>query len=77
MDNEQKMKYKTILITIQVPDCGYCWEPTPPYRICSYLGNDGSHPLCRLNLGELKYGNKMVCGVVKSQKCAMLTDNKE
>jgi len=48
---------KTVLMPIDVPDCGYCREPGTPYRICEHFDNEGGHPTCEINLGSLKYAD--------------------
>lgn len=65
-------RYKTVMMPIQVPDCDYCWERNPPYRICPHFDNEGGYPRCAMNIEYLKIEPDFVMGQPKPEACKKL-----
>ena len=59
--------FKKVLMPIRVSYGDYCWDS---HRICEHFSNEGGHPQCGLDIGELKYDKHLM--VLKPEKCASL-----
>ena len=68
------MRYtKKVALPIEVSDCGWCWEPTAPFRICPHFDNEGGHPTCDQRIASLKHDER-VGGVRKPKECLALKE---
>lgn len=67
-----KMKNKTVLYPISVPNGDYCWTYDGTEYTCSYFDNEGGHNTC-----ELRFDNdckKHKDGVIKAIECSALKE---
>ena len=63
--------YHTVLMPIEVPLDEYCWNETICPHFSDNFDNEGAHPICAHDLGDLKYDSKK--GFVRRpQKCLEL-----
>jgi hypothetical protein len=67
--------YKEVLLPITVAIGDYCWgcERTPLgsfHRICTHFDNEGGHPVCNLDIGQLHYDRRGY--VLKPLQCLIL-----
>ena len=62
---------KTVLLQIEVPERDFCWEHTPPFRICEHFNNDGGHDTCAFGFLLSK---KDKDGVYKPLECKNLEE---
>lgn len=59
--------YKIVLVPVEVCVGHYCWGHG---KLCPQFSNEGGHPVCGLNLGDLKYDKET--HVPKPSKCEEL-----
>lgn len=69
-ENKRMKIYHTVLMPIEVPLGEYCWNRT----VCPHFDNEGGHPTCKYDLGDLKYDARL--GFVrKPKRCLELKDS--
>jgi len=64
------MSYKKVCHIIEVPIGEYCWNSQ--HVICNYFDNEGGHPTCILDFGDLEYDEEGL--VEKPLKCRDLKE---
>jgi len=66
------MSYKKVCHIIEVPFGEYCWNSKD--EICNYFDNEGGHPTCILDFGDLIYNEQGI--VEKPPRCKKLQEIK-
>ena len=67
---------KIVLLPIEVPTGDYCWGYSKgSWKICDRFSNEGGHPICELNLGDLEYTEGGI--VLKPKRCIKLKEVKD
>lgn len=68
-----KRFYKIVLLPIVVTPGEYCWGPEKNHHVCcGHFDNEGGHPSCLLNIGDLMYTN--LGNVKKPEECLKLKE---